>query len=140
MPYATVTDLQERLGVPRLTQLTDLEDPPVGVPNLTVAQRAIDDATAEIDGHLIGRYAVPLPSAPPVLKVHAVTIAHYRLLGSAADEGMREDYKAALRYLRDVASGAISLIPPNEVPTLAGVGAVLFEPGSKVMGRESRES
>ena len=60
MPYATVTDLQDRLGVPRLVQLTDLADPSVGLVDPAVAQKALDDAEAEIDGYLGGRYALPL--------------------------------------------------------------------------------
>lgn len=136
MPYATVTDLQERLGEPRLRQLTDVGDPPVGLVDTAVAQRALDDAEAEIDGYLAGRYALPLATVPGVLRVHALTIAHYRLLGASADEVAREDYKAALRYLAGVAEGKVVLFAPSQAPAQQGVGSVLFSPGSKVMGRE----
>lgn len=137
MSYATVTDLQERLGLPRLTQLTDLSDPPVGLPDNTVAQRALDDAAAEIDGYLVGRYPLPLAAVPGVLKVHAVSIAHYRLLGSAADENERKVYEGVLRFLGLVAKGDVLLMQPADVPQPAGVGSVVFETGAKVMGRES---
>lgn len=137
MSYATVSDLQQRLGMPRLVQLTDLADPPVGLVDQAVAQRALDDASAEIDGYLVGRYRLPLLPEPPVLKVHCITLAHYRLLGSAADEGMREDYKAVRLFLERVADGRVPLMPPNEAPAVAGLGAVLFNAGGKVMGRET---
>lgn len=137
MPYATLSDLQDRLGEPRLTQLTDRSDPPLGLIDERVAQKALDDADAEIDGYLAGRYTLPLLPVPAVLRVHALTIAHYRLLGAAVDEAMREDYKAVRQYLERVADGRVALLPPSAVPAVAGVGSVAFAPGSKVMGREA---
>ena len=137
MPYATVTDLQDRLGEPRLVQLTDLSDPPLGVVQAGVAQKALDDAAAEIEGYLVGRYALPLSPVPAILRVHACTIAHYRLLGSAVDDATREDYKAVRQYLERVADGRILLQPPEQAAAPLGAGTVLFSAGGKVMGRES---
>lgn len=137
MPYATVIDLQDRLGQARLQQLTDLSDPPLGIPDVGVAQKALDDAAAEIDGYLAGRYTLPLNPVPPVLKVHAITIAHYRLLGNAAGEIEREDYKTVREYLGSVGRGQIALMPPKDVPPVLGAGSVMFAPGQKVMGREA---
>jgi phage gp36-like protein len=134
--YATVADLRDRLGLARLTQLTDIEDPATGVPNDAVAQRALEDASAEIDGYLIGRYALPLAAAPAVLRVHALTIAHYRLLGHTADEATQADYKATRSYLMAVAEGKVSLMPADQAPPASGAGAVLFNAGQKVMARE----
>lgn len=138
MSYATVADLQSRIGEPRLLQLTDLAEPPTGLLQASVAQKALDDASAEIDGYLAGRYALPLAApVPGILLVYCVTIAHYRLLGSAADEVARADYKAAIAYLVGVAKGDIPLLPPSAAPVPTGEGPVLFEPGSKVMGRDA---
>lgn len=137
MPYATVQDLQDRLGEPRLMQLTDLGDPPLGLVDAAVAQRALDDAGAEIDGYLAGRYRLPLADAPAALRVHCLTIAHYRLLGSAVDDATRDDYKAARTFLERVADGRVALLPPDAPNPQAGAGAVLFVAGSKVMGRET---
>lgn len=137
MSYATIADLQARLGEARLVQLTDLADPPIGLVDEVVAQLALDDAEAEIDGYLVGRYTLPLASPPAALRVHAVTIAHYRLLGSAVDDATAADYRATVAYLTKVAAGTIALIAPADAPPAAGAGAVLFEPGSKVMGREA---
>lgn len=137
MPYATVTDLQDRLGDARLQQLTDIGDPPVGVINDAVALAALADATAEIDGYLVGRYTLPLADPPGVLKVHCCTIAHYRLLGDRADELSREQYKLAIAYLDRVGRGEILLVAPNAAPPAPGLGTVLFSPGAKVMGRDA---
>lgn len=136
MPYATVTDLQDRLGEARLIQLTDLGDPPLGLVNAAVAQKALDDASAEIDGYLAGRYTLPLTPVPGILKVHCLTLANYRLLGSAALEIDREDVKGVRDYLTKVGSGALALLPPAQVPLAVGAGQVLFSGGQKVMGRE----
>lgn len=140
MSYATVADLLSRLGEPRLVQLTDLADPPLGIVDDAVVQRALDDASAEIDGALVGRYPLPLASVPAVLPVHCMTLAHYRLLGDKADEVLREDVKALRKWLAGVATGDITLMPPADVPTPTGVGPVLFSTGSKVMGREATDA
>jgi phage gp36-like protein len=137
MPYATVQDLKDRLGEPRLTQLTDLADPPTGLPDDAVAQRALDDADAEIDGYLAGRYALPLVPPPGVLRVHALTLAHLRLLGSAAGEVEIEEAKRVREFLRAVAEGKVPLLPPAAAAQPAGAGAVLFNGGEKVMGRQA---
>lgn len=137
MPYATVTDLQDRLGEPRLIQLTDLGDPPIGLVDQAVAQKALDDADAEIDGYLVGRYTVPMSPFPAVLRVHAVTIAHYRLLSSAVDDATKDDYKATRAYLMSVAKGDVMLTPPDQAVVPTGAGTVLFSAGDKVMGREA---
>lgn len=137
MPYATVTDLQDRLGEPRLVQLTDIGNPPIGLVDTAVAQRALDDADAEIDSYLMGRYALPLLPAPPVLRVHACTIAHYRLLGSSVDEATKDDYKATRAFLMSVAKGDVTLTPPDQAAAPAGLGMVMFNGGAKVMGRDA---
>lgn len=134
--YAAAQDMLDRFGTPRLVQLTDINAPATGTVNATVLARALEDATAEIDGYLVGRMGLPLASPPAVLKLHCCTIAHFRLLGAAADDATTEAYKAAVAYLARVAKGEISLTAPADAPAATGLGPVLFEPGSKVMGRE----
>lgn len=136
MPYATVADLQDRLGEARLVQLTDLQSPPLGLVDLAVAQKALDDADAEIDGYLVGRYALPLATVPAVLRVHAITLASNKLLGERASEIDRDELKATREFLDRVAQGKFSILAPAAVPPVQGAGNVIFSPGSKVMGRE----
>lgn len=138
--YATAQDMLDRFGTPRMVQLTDVNVPMTGTVNTTVLSSALADASAEIDGYLAGRMALPLASPPPVLKVHCCTIAHFHLLGSAADEPATKAYDAAIKYFTAVAKGDIALTAPADTPALAGVGPVLFNPGDKVMGRESDSS
>lgn len=136
MPYATQQDLIDRLGEPRLIQLTDINTPATGAVDATVVARALEDASGEIDGYLAGRYALPLATPPAILKTYCCSIAHYRLLGSAADEVTRDDYRAAIKYLTAVSAGTIPLMPPADAPVVGGVGPVLFDHGTKVMGRD----
>lgn len=137
--YATAQDMLDRLGTPKLVQLTDINVPMTGTVNATVLSRALEDASGEIDGYLAGRMALPLANPPAVLKLHCCTIAHFRLMGSAADEALTAAYKAATDYLRAVAKGDIALTAPADAPALAGLGPVLFDAGSKVMGREQAD-
>lgn len=134
--YATAQDMLDRFGTPRLVQLTDINEPMTGAVNATVLSRALEDASAEIDGYLAGRMALPLANPPAVLKLHCCTIAHWRLLGSSADEAANEAYKAAIAYLTRVAKGEILIAPPADTPPVDGAGTVLFVQGDKVMGRE----
>lgn len=138
MPYATVNDLQDRLGEARLVQLTDLVDPPLGLVDTAVAQKALDDADAEIDGYLVGRYALPLADpVPAVLRVHAITLAHGRLLGAQIDEATATEVKATRAWLMAVAKGDVVLLPPSVPAAPVGLGMVMFNAGSKVMGRDA---
>lgn len=114
MTYATPMDLIDLFGEVELTDLTDRADPPMGVVNLRVAQDAIDDAAAMIDGYLAKRYALPLPTVPPMLRAMACDIARYRLhTRLAPTDAVRANYDDALRRLRDIAAGVLELPVPG---------------------------
>ena len=135
--YATSQDMIDRYGAPRLVQLTDAGDVLTGEVAAPMLAARLADAAAEIDGYLAGRMALPLASPPAILKDLCCRLAYGRLLGAVATDADLADLKAARAYLRDVAAGVISLAAPADTPALAGAGAVLFEPGEKVMGRET---
>jgi phage gp36-like protein len=137
MPYATQSDLIARYGTPLLVQLTDINEPMTGTINATVVDAKLADAGAVIDGHLVGRYTLPLEPVPGILRFHACSIALALLLGSQVTEAAAADYKIALEYLKGVARGDIALLPPQAAVPPAGAGPVLFSPGSKVMGRDA---
>lgn len=106
--YATSDDLLARVGERELTQLTDRADPPAGVFDAGVAETALEDACAEIDGYLQARYAVPVSPAPAIARPLACTIARFRLHREPPD-GVRKDFEAALKSLAAIAAGEISL-------------------------------
>jgi phage gp36-like protein len=94
-----------------LVQLTN-EDPTVTVVNTTALQQVVDDASAEIDGYLESRFALPLNDPPAVLDRLCCDIAMYRLQGlrplhDIADA--RKRYEDAIALLVQVARGEVTL-------------------------------
>lgn len=94
-----------------LVQLTN-EDPTQTEINTSVIEQALADASAEIDGYLDGRFALPLTDVPAVLDRLACDVAMYRLqalrpLHDMADA--RRRYDDAIQFLARVAQGEITL-------------------------------
>lgn len=109
MAYATPQDMVERFDDQQLKEVTD---PEVAVIDMTALDRALEDASDEIDGYLEGRYRLPLASPPRLLKVLACNIAMYRLLSLRrldVMEDQRQRYEDALKFLGRVAKGEINL-------------------------------
>jgi len=111
MSYATPQDIINRYPNRDLVQLTN-EDPTITSINTAVLQQALDDASAEIDGYLGGRFTLPLTDVPEVLNRLACDLAIYRLqslrpIHDLADA--RRRYDDALAMLSKVASGEMTL-------------------------------
>lgn len=98
MPYATRQDLADRYGEAEVSQ-RESALPDGGL------DRCLADADAEVDSYLAGKYVVPLSPAPGRVVRVASAIARYFLLGPAADEIARRDYKDARAWLLDVQAG-----------------------------------
>ena len=115
MSYATVTDLVVRFGEQELVQLTNWTG--AGVIDVAIAQQALDDAEAEINGYLAVRHTLPLASVPPLLARIACDIARYRLWDDRASEEVRMRYEDARRVLEAIAAGRVTLgVTPPESP------------------------
>lgn len=108
MGYATVQDMIDEFGETELAQVSDRSLQAVAV-NTVIVQKKLDDADAEIDSYLGVRYALPLPSIPPVLKRTACDIARYHLYDDRATERVIERYKYAIDWLKNVAKGIAQL-------------------------------
>jgi len=111
MSYATPQDMINRYPNRDLVQLTN-EDPTITTINTTALQQALDDASAEIDGYLGGRFTLPLTDVPDVLSRLSCDVAMYRLqslrpIHDLADARLR--YDDALAMLTKVASGEMTL-------------------------------
>lgn len=80
-----------------------------------IAELAIQDADAEIDGYLMKRYPVPMSPAPAVLSKYSRDIAVYNLVSrSGIDTNDRESnyltrYKNAISFLTNVAKGVTDI-------------------------------
>ncbi|SLN47707.1 hypothetical protein PSA7680_02451 [Pseudoruegeria aquimaris] len=109
MAYATSQDMIDRFSEQQLVEVTD---PEILTIKVAALDRALEDASDEIDGYLEGRYRLPLQSPPRSLRILACNIAMYRLLSLRqidVMEDQRQRYEDAIKYLRAVANGDINL-------------------------------
>jgi phage gp36-like protein len=110
--YATEADLVARFG----EEIGNLK---LMVSNPTFVDDAIQDATEEINGHIGGRYPLPLPNVPSNLKRMACDIARYRLYFQQPTEEVRKRYEDAIAFLKRVADNKahlqIQLPETNEI-------------------------
>ena len=110
--YATEADLVARFG----EEIGGLK---LMVSNPTFVDDAIQDATEEINGHIGGRYPLPLPNVPSNLKRMACDIARYRLYFQQPTEEVRHRYEDAIAFLKRVADNKahlqIQLPETNEI-------------------------
>lgn len=105
MAYCSAEDLQAAYGGDRIAAWSGL-DP-------DRADKAVADASAEIDGYLLsGGYTVPLPGTPETVRKYCVDIASANLVIGAGvlkdDPGgnaIIEQAKIARRFLEKVAEG-----------------------------------
>lgn len=117
MAYATVADLIARFGEEELIQLTDRAG--AHAVDGAIAQRALDDASAEMDGYLAVRYQLPLPTVPTLLARIACDVARYRLWEDHASDEVRRRYEDSRRLLEAIAKGLVSLGLPANLPPAA---------------------
>lgn len=136
MSYATTEDMEKRYGQKELVQLTDREN--VGRLDESVLSEALADASAECDSYMAGRVVLPLTFVPPVLLRAVCDIARFRLYGVRAPEEIRNRYKDAVSWLRDVASGK-AVVQGAPVPSAPRSGINVAAPGevftADVLGR-----
>ncbi len=115
MPYAQPADLTDRLGADLLALLADEDGD--GAPDAAILAAAIEDAEAEVDAALAGRYATPIDPPPPPLRRLVVDLAVYLLFTrrrrAVAPEHL-ENWRAARGRLEAIAQGRADL---EGVPT-----------------------
>ena len=136
MPYCTQQDLIDRFGEAELIQLTDRNQ--LGLIDGQVTDRAIGDASAEIDGYLAGRYDLPLMETPQTLVRMACDVARYYLFDDRAPEQIKTRYDNAIRYLNAVAKGDINIgvSAAGDAPA-ADNGATIVSDG-RTFGRDDQ--
>lgn len=127
--YATRTDIEERYGADLLAVIADVDGD--GVVDDAVVERALADASGEVDTYVSARYSLPLPSVPTALVRVAVDIAVYRIASTAdrATEEQRTRYEDAVALLARVAKGTASLgIATHDAPATSGARVVATSP------------
>ena len=78
MSYATVTDLELRLGKQTVIELTNPKTRADSI-NVPVAEAAIADAVGIIDSYIGQRVSLPLAIVPALVKTLTIDLAVYYL-------------------------------------------------------------
>lgn len=151
--YATLQQLIDRYNERDLRHITD---PDAQTVNAARVVQALDDASAEIDGYLERRYALPLTAAegqrkrlpaPAVLVRCACDIAVYRMqtLRPADDiKDARQRYDDVVKLLKAMAAGDVSIVGAAlradvaQVPQTQGAGMTEFGSPESLFGRAYR--
>jgi phage gp36-like protein len=128
--YASLQKLIDRFGDVVLTDLTDRDETATGNINTDIVDRALTDTDAVINGYLATRYALPISETPVLVVDLALSIAIYKLHVFAPDPKIEEEYKQALRTLRDISTGAMRLEIAGVEPGQTGGS------GAKITDRE----
>lgn len=136
--YATVEFMTKRFGQREVIALSDREQ--TGEVDSTVLADALDEASAEIDTYLAGRYALPLDPQPKMLAGICCDIARYRMCGgeTVMTEEIDKRYKAAIAFLKLVASGDVTLGSTTTGSVTQPDNSVQFVTGTRVFSRENR--
>jgi phage gp36-like protein len=122
--YCTQVELESRYGTALLVEISDRSDAASSTIDVSLITRAIADAAALIDGYLAGRYALPLATIPALVTDLAQRIAIYYAHTNVASDKIARDYEAALRQLKDIASGLIKLDAGGAEPAGSGASEV----------------
>lgn len=125
MAYCTQADLETRYGAQLLAQLSDRDEFSGGGIDAALIARAITDAEALIEGYLAGRYLTPVAPVPAVVTDLAQRIAIYYAHGQTVSDKIKADYEAAIRQLKDIASGVMKLAASGAESASGGGGEVL---------------
>ena len=91
MPYATLQDMIDRFGERELGQIA--QGVALEVIDADRVERALADASAEIDGYVGTRYPLPLAPVPALLTRAACDVARNRLYADAAPPAVRRRYE-----------------------------------------------
>ncbi|EBW7037421.1 DUF1320 domain-containing protein [Salmonella enterica] len=103
MMYASAQDMRDRYD--NLDEL--LMQPGTDDLNEKKLAQALSDAGALADSYLSAKYPLPLAVVPQVLVQHCCAIAFYCLCDQQATDQVRDRYREALTWLREVKSGSI---------------------------------
>ena len=83
-----------------------------------IVQDAISDADGEIDGYLAKKHSVPLNPVPKIINKLSKDIAVYNLfsrigIDDERDKNYLERYKAAIKFLENIAKGIVTIGTEN---------------------------
>ena len=101
-----------RFGSQEMVRLTTPADQEMDGIVATVANAALTDASALMDGYVARRYRVPMDVAPPAVTAQCCHLARFNLStgdGKTCSDEVRARHKDAMEWLRDVSQGRVVL-------------------------------
>lgn len=124
--YATPDDILARYGdTARLVAGVDDD----GEPDRAAMERALEAASSEMDAALRGRYVLPPPTVPPLLRRLCVDLAVAQLPQNGAGEASLFERRGseARKMLAALADGALTLdLPTVTSPANGTIGGPAF--------------
>lgn len=135
MTYATPQDLVDRYGEEELAIAADYDGDDAF--DTAAVERAIGDASAEIDTYLGALYELPFGEPPAILMRLCTDIAIYRLASNTAhaSEERRQRYEDAIALLRRIAKGEVKLgVHSSTAETGGGEGTSAAAEGADFNG------
>lgn len=137
MAYTSLDQLKSRYGEGFLISLTDRGEVATGAIDTDAVDQAIVDADAMIDGYLKGRYVLPLADVPALVSSLSRAISLYNLHIYDAPEKITADYEKALRQLKEIAQGVITLDVAGVEPDTSDTQGVLTTDRDRPMTAQS---
>lgn len=116
MAYASLSDMISAFGEEEILMLADRDED--GAADSDVIASVQARASSLIDSYFSGRYSVPIAVVPAVVAGMAADIQRYFLYDNEAPDRVKELFDIAVLWLRDVASGKVTL----QLPDPAGTG------------------
>jgi len=137
MLYCSKQGLIDRFSEDELVQLTDRDS--LGVINDDVLNRAIEDASTEMDAYL-SRFNYSADTLPKSLKPLACNIARYYLYDEAPTEHVTNRYNNAIKFLKAVNKGEIAIGTNNLDSEVATTDLPEIQSAGTVFGRNNSGS
>lgn len=112
---------------------------------LEIIKEAVIDADGEINGYLNKRYTIPLKSVPKVINKFSKDIAVYNLFSrqgiepNSREENYFERYKAAVKFLENVAKGVIDIGYSDDSEAVRPKSAFITKSSRRIFNRKSME-
>ncbi|MFH2504034.1 DUF1320 domain-containing protein [Klebsiella indica] len=131
--YCSVDDMVEVFSLPTMTQISQRPGTDRTLVNTPVVEKAIKDASAEINMYLDSRGLLPVTDIPEILTRICCDMAFYYLHLKPTTEGaVSMAYKTRVRQLEKVASGSLSLGLTQSGNVTEPEDVVIFNPGRNV--------
>jgi phage gp36-like protein len=137
MLYCSKQGLIDRFSLNELIQLTDRDS--LGIINDDVLNRAIEDASTEMDAYL-SRFNFTADTLPKSLKPLACDIARYRLYDEAPTEHVTNRYNNAIKFLKAVNKGEITIGTNSQDSEVATTDLAEMQSAGSVFSRDNSTS